>query len=38
MTDFAARVDAFLDEYFALDPADATAAGNHAHDGRLAGR
>ena len=37
MTDFAARVDAFFDEYFALDPPDATAAGDHAHDGRVAG-
>jgi uncharacterized protein (DUF885 family) len=31
---FAARVDAFLDELFALDPLSATAAGMHEHDGR----
>ena len=34
MTEFTARVDAFFDEYFALEPTDATGAGNHAHDGR----
>ena len=34
VTDFADRVDAFLDEYFALDPIDATGAGDHDHDGR----
>lgn len=34
MTDFAARVDAFFDAYFALDPISATGAGMHAHDGR----
>ena len=33
MTEFAARVDAFLAEYFAREPTDATAAGNHAFDG-----
>ncbi|HYX12335.1 MAG TPA: DUF885 family protein, partial [Candidatus Acidoferrum sp.] len=33
MTEFAARVDAFFDEYFAREPTDATAAGNHAYDG-----
>lgn len=30
---FAGRVDAFLEELFALDPVVATAAGNHDHDG-----
>jgi uncharacterized protein (DUF885 family) len=34
VTDFAARVDAFFDAFFALDPTSATAAGMHAHDGR----
>ncbi|MEO5939416.1 MAG: DUF885 domain-containing protein, partial [Candidatus Limnocylindrales bacterium] len=34
MTEFATRVDAFFVEYFALEPVDATGAGNHAHDGR----
>ena len=34
MTEFATRVDAFFTEYFALEPVDATGAGNHAHDGR----
>jgi hypothetical protein len=34
LTDFAARADAFLDEYFALDPIAATAIGYHEHDGR----
>ncbi len=34
MTEFAARVDAFFDEYFALEPTDATGAGNHAYDDR----
>jgi uncharacterized protein (DUF885 family) len=34
MTDFPARVDAFLDEFFRLHPVDATAAGEHSHDGR----
>ena len=34
MSDFAARVDAFLGEYFALHPLTATSAGMHAHDGR----
>ena len=33
MTEFAERVDAFFDEYFAREPTDATAAGNHAYDG-----
>jgi uncharacterized protein (DUF885 family) len=32
VTDFSARVDAFLDATFALDPIFATTAGNHAHD------
>jgi uncharacterized protein (DUF885 family) len=31
---YATRVDRFLDEFFALDPVAATAAGMHAHDGR----
>jgi uncharacterized protein (DUF885 family) len=30
--DFGRRVDAFLDEYFHLDPIRATEAGNHDHD------
>ena len=34
MSDFAARVDAFLDEYFSLLPLAATSAGMHDHDGR----
>jgi len=34
MTEFAARVDAFFDEYFAREPTDATSAGDHAYDGR----
>lgn len=34
MTDFAARLDVLLAEYFALEPVAATAAGNHEHDGR----
>lgn len=34
MSDFGSRVDAFLDEFFRLDPVSATAAGMHAHDGR----
>ena len=33
MTEFAARVDAFFEEYFAREPTDATTAGNHAYDG-----
>jgi uncharacterized protein (DUF885 family) len=33
VTEFAARVDAFFDEYFAREPTDATAAGNHGYDG-----
>ena len=33
MTELATRVDAFFAEYFALEPTDATGAGNHAHDG-----
>jgi uncharacterized protein (DUF885 family) len=33
LTEFADRVDAFFDEYFAREPTDATAAGNHAYDG-----
>ena len=34
MTEFAARVDAFFEEYFRREPTDATSAGNHAYDGR----
>ena len=34
MTEFATRVDAFFAEYFAMEPTDATSAGEHAHDGR----
>jgi uncharacterized protein (DUF885 family) len=34
MSDFAARLDAFLSEYFALHPLVATAAGMHLHDAR----
>jgi uncharacterized protein (DUF885 family) len=34
MSDLPARVEAFLAEYFALSPLDATEAGEHAHDGR----
>jgi uncharacterized protein (DUF885 family) len=34
MTDFAARVDAFLQEWFALDPISATSTGMHDYDGR----
>ncbi len=34
MTDFARRVDAFLEEYFELDPVRATEAGMHRHDDR----
>ena len=33
MTEFAERVDAFFDAYFAREPTDATSAGNHAYDG-----
>ncbi|HEX5825540.1 MAG TPA: DUF885 family protein, partial [Candidatus Limnocylindrales bacterium] len=33
MTEFAARVDEFFDEYFARQPVDATGAGQHAYDG-----
>ncbi len=33
MTEFATRVDAFFEEYFAREPTDATSAGNHAYDG-----
>jgi uncharacterized protein (DUF885 family) len=33
VTEFAERVDAFFDAYFAREPTDATAAGNHAYDG-----
>jgi uncharacterized protein (DUF885 family) len=33
VTEFATRVDAFFDEYFAREPTDATSAGNHAYDG-----
>ncbi|MEA2605540.1 MAG: hypothetical protein QOI00_297 [Chloroflexota bacterium] len=33
MTEFAARVDTFFDQYFAREPTDATSAGNHAYDG-----
>jgi uncharacterized protein (DUF885 family) len=32
VSDFAARIDAFLAEYFALHPLSATSAGMHAHD------
>jgi uncharacterized protein (DUF885 family) len=34
VSDFSARVDAFLDEYFGLLPLAATAAGMHDHDAR----
>ena len=34
MTDFQGRVDAFLAEYFRLNPTFATAIGEHAHDAR----
>ena len=34
MTQFTARVEAFFDAFFALEPIYATAAGQHAHDGR----
>jgi uncharacterized protein (DUF885 family) len=34
MTQFTARVDGFFDAFFALEPIYATAAGQHAHDGR----
>ena len=34
MSDFAARVEAFLDEFFRLHPTYATAVGEHAHDAR----
>jgi uncharacterized protein (DUF885 family) len=34
VTDFAARIDAFFDAYFAEDPISATGAGLHAHDDR----
>ena len=34
VSDFSARVDAFLAEYFALHPLAATSAGMHDHDGR----
>ena len=34
MSDFAVRVEAFLAEFFRLDPTFATAIGEHAHDGR----
>jgi uncharacterized protein (DUF885 family) len=33
VTEFADRVEAFFDEYFAREPTDATSAGNHAYDG-----
>jgi uncharacterized protein (DUF885 family) len=33
VTEFAQRVDAFFAEYFAREPTDATAAGNHDYDG-----
>ena len=33
MTEFATRIDAFFEEYFAREPTDATSAGNHAYDG-----
>ena len=34
MTEFAARVDAFLAEWFALEPVFATSVGMHDHDAR----
>ncbi len=34
MSSFTAQLDAFLDEYFRLDPLSATAAGMHRHDDR----
>jgi uncharacterized protein (DUF885 family) len=34
VSDFAARLSAFLDEFFHLHPLHATAAGNHEHDHR----
>ena len=34
MSDFSARVDAFLAEYFSLQPLAATSAGMHEHDSR----
>jgi uncharacterized protein (DUF885 family) len=34
MTEFSARVDAFFDAFFAIDPLSATGAGMHAHDDR----
>jgi uncharacterized protein (DUF885 family) len=34
VSEFSRRVDAFLDEYFELDPLRATEAGMHAHDAR----
>jgi uncharacterized protein (DUF885 family) len=34
VTDFSQHLDAFLDEYFRLEPVQATAAGLHDHDGR----
>ncbi|MFZ5854548.1 MAG: DUF885 domain-containing protein [Chloroflexota bacterium] len=34
MSDFSSSVEAFLDEFFRLDPVSATAAGMHAHDDR----
>jgi uncharacterized protein (DUF885 family) len=33
VSEFATRIDAFYDEYFAREPTDATSAGNHAYDG-----
>ena len=34
MSDFGARLEAFLAEFFALNPLHATLAGDHTHDGR----
>jgi uncharacterized protein (DUF885 family) len=34
MSEFAARLEAYLDEYFRMEPIVATAAGLHDHDGR----
>ncbi|HEY6057037.1 MAG TPA: DUF885 domain-containing protein [Candidatus Limnocylindrales bacterium] len=34
MSEFARRIESFLDEFFLLDPLAATAAGEHSHDDR----
>ena len=34
MSDFPSRLDAFLTEFFRLNPTFATAIGNHAYDDR----